>query len=74
MPQGICKNICKEYHTTKRYKDGAKYCRECATFINYEGKYCPCCSTCVRSKPRGSTYYRNLIMVRRNAQKSNKEI
>lgn len=74
MVNGICKDICKKYHTTKRYDSGAKYCRECATFINYEGKYCPCCSTCVRNKPRGTSKGRERILVIRNAHKLNKKI
>lgn len=55
-----CNDVCKQYqafhnkgrYTTGRYSEGQKRCQECAIYLWWDGKYCPCCSTQLRTKPR----------------------
>lgn len=53
-----CSLRCKSYMSTRdgphssRYDEGVVYCKHCGRFMNYLGKYCPCCSCLVRHSCR----------------------
>jgi len=54
-----CNGACKNYKAekkrdTKRYQNGDKFCGYCNIFIKWEGKYCPCYTTQLRTSPRSS--------------------
>ena len=52
-----CKGICLRYKATKptgvgRYSTGQKRCQICTIFLNWDGLWCPCCGSRLRTKPR----------------------
>jgi hypothetical protein len=56
-----CKGICENYKATKpynsiRYKIGHKRCNLCALFVKWDGVRCPCCSSVLRTRSKGSRY------------------
>lgn len=56
-----CKDICKQYKSTftrgtRRYAEGQKRCNSCYIFMNYDGKYCPCCGIKLRTKPKNTKF------------------
>ena len=60
-----CKGICERYHTKRNrtlgyYAVGAKHCRICQIFLNWNGKFCPCCQRALRTKPIGMKAKENL--------------
>ncbi len=62
-----CKEICIKYSVKKlaakeigRYESGQKRCTSCETYINWEGKHCPCCGHFLRTKPRNTRGRNNL--------------
>lgn len=64
-----CKGICTQYiakfrPSLYRYSDGQKRCQICSLFVNWEGVFCPCCNTKLRSKPR-NTRSRRLQKIRK---------
>ena len=78
---GRCKRYCLKWKPTEKgsYLKGHKWCKSCCGNENdrriFTGwivtdKYvCPCCGYTLRSKPRGSTYYRNkVVMVKTNGK------
>ena len=52
-----CDRICDKYKVTGRdsngnfYWNGVKRCSSCEVRIFWEGRFCPCCKTRLRSKP-----------------------
>lgn len=62
MRLGNCKGICYKYKVEKgnnasgRYADGQKRCQSCDLFMRWDGRFCPCCGTRLRSKPRNTKY------------------
>ncbi|WP_316505610.1 hypothetical protein [Nitrosopumilus sp.] len=56
----VCKGICIRYKSGRpfginsRYENGQKRCSICEIFINWDGKYCPCCGYVLRTKPKGT--------------------
>ena len=65
-----CNGICQKYKVTKphtemggRYNNGHKRCNECEIFIKWAGKYCPCCGTPLRTRPRNSKNKAELMIV-----------
>jgi len=60
-----CKGICVRYKALKpidvgRYASGQKRCQICEIFINWDGKWCPCCGYRLRQKPRNLKYKEKL--------------
>jgi len=64
-----CKRICEKYKAgklfgiNKRYELGQKRCSICAIFINWDGRNCPCCSSTLRTKPKGTQTRQRLMIV-----------
>lgn len=61
MASASCNGICQRFKAkfnfkTSRYGNGQKRCQNCAIFIIYAGKYCPCCNCTLRTKPRNRKY------------------
>lgn len=57
--KGICKTlkiIAKKPIGGRRYAAGQKRCDVCEIFVWWEGKWCPCCSAQLRTKPRAQKY------------------
>jgi len=55
----VCKGICCRYKAKCnfkrfRYNNGQKRCNVCELFIIWDGKYCPCCGMCLRTRPKFS--------------------
>jgi hypothetical protein len=74
----VCKGVCGKYAVKRRYVyetdkrtgksngvtiDG-KWCARCVSFMKWEGRCCPCCSTIFRTKPRTSKSRNKLEYVR----------
>jgi hypothetical protein len=47
-----------------RYFEGQKRCQICGIFIKWEGIFCPCCRTKLRTKPRSNIYRTKLRLAR----------
>jgi hypothetical protein len=53
-----CRGICIRHKTQKpasnfsRYLNGQKRCQGCNLFLKWDGLWCPCCSTKLRTRPR----------------------
>ncbi len=52
-----CKGICPRYRAKRKqregyYSSGYKRCNICDVFMDWTGKYCPCCGYQLRTKPR----------------------
>jgi len=66
----VCKGIeciklkAKKPFNIGRYASGQKRCQICNLFIIYEGRFCPCCSTRLRQKPRGLKYKERLRAIK----------
>ncbi|MGI9565943.1 MAG: hypothetical protein ACR2LL_02880 [Nitrosopumilus sp.] len=63
-----CKGTCSRYKAKKpgihgRYNAGQKRCSQCEIFINWDGKYCPCCRYVLRTKPKGTQTRHRLMIV-----------
>ncbi|QLH06240.1 hypothetical protein C5F50_03470 [Nitrosopumilus ureiphilus] len=61
----ICKGICERLKPNSmpnnlRYKSGQKRCGLYNCFLEYEGAFCPCCKTRLRSKPRSKKVWNQL--------------
>lgn len=57
----VCNEICEKYRTGKtkngtRYGNDKKRCTRCNIFIEYKGKYCPCCRHKLRTRPQAKFY------------------
>ncbi len=50
-----CVNKCNEIVVRKRYTKNVKYCSNCAKFIKWEGKFCPCCGYLTRINSKHSS-------------------
>lgn len=56
----VCKETCINYKAPllnaliSKYLSGQKRCQFCDIFIVWEGLWCPCCGTKLRTKPRSS--------------------
>ena len=52
-----CKRLrAKKPITGSRYAAGQKRCQTCEIFINWDGIFCPCCTTRLRGRPRKMEY------------------
>jgi len=40
------------------YLCGAKRCTSCSAWLEYDGRFCPCCSKTLRTRPRNSRFRR----------------
>lgn len=64
-----CKGICVKYKAKKssyvsgRYVLGHKRCGTCEIFVNWDGKFCPCCNSPLRTKPKGTATREKLRIV-----------
>src|ERR671932_331841 len=47
-----CKGICIRHKAVGRYINGHKRCQICNLFIKWDGIFCPCCSSRLRTGPR----------------------
>ncbi len=62
MAHQICNNICIKYKalntdvTLGRYNQGQKHCVHCNIYVYYDGLFCPCCTTRLRTRPRNMNY------------------
>jgi uncharacterized paraquat-inducible protein A len=57
----MCNGICTRYKAQKpygisRYASGQRRCQHCEIFLKYEGFWCPCCRSRLRTKPRNLKY------------------
>jgi len=56
----VCKGMCvrhkagKPFGINSRYDLGQKRCSTCEIYINWDGKYCTCCSSALRTKPKAA--------------------
>ena len=64
-----CKGVCRRpeyaFKPSNRVRDvlslyasGAKRCTLCAAWVVWEGKFCPCCSLPLRTRPRNGVVKR----------------
>jgi len=59
-----CKGQCKLHQafrnkgkfTTGRYSEGQKRCQRCEIYLWWDGIFCPCCNTRLRTKPRNMKF------------------
>ena len=47
----VCRNLCTDYHAVGKYANGGKFCKGCDIYVEWEGKFCPCCNVILRRKP-----------------------
>jgi len=65
----VCKGMCYKYKAKKpsyphtRYEIRQKRCNECNIFMNWDGKYCPCCNVVLRTKPKGTIQRQQLRII-----------
>jgi len=51
-----CKGYCERHKVGEvgrrqpNYAPGRKYCSTCAAWMKYDGKYCPCCGSPMRTR------------------------
>jgi hypothetical protein len=62
----VCKGVCPRYKTKcnfhrLRYANGQKRCNVCEVFVNWDGRFCPCCGMLLRTRPKISRYRRQYI-------------
>jgi len=55
----VCKGICSRYKAKwtpheSRYAYGQKRCKTCGIYLQWDGFWCPCCGTSLRTRPRYS--------------------
>ena len=60
-----CKGVCDRYKAKRvsgmgRYASGQKRCQICEIFIEWDGRWCPCCKYRLRAKPRNLVYKEKL--------------
>ncbi|GFN40285.1 MAG: conserved hypothetical protein [Marine Group I thaumarchaeote] len=48
-----------------RYQVGQKRCNECDIFMKWDGLFCPCCNTRLRSNSRYTKYKEKYVKVPR---------
>ena len=64
-----CKGVCNKYKVEKiygkigRYENGQKRSTVCEIFIKWDGMYCPCCGSMLRTKPKGSQTRHRLMII-----------
>ncbi len=55
--QVSCQGTCHRYKAKwsarqDRYANGQKRCNTCEIFVQWDGYFCPCCNTQLRTRPR----------------------
>ena len=69
-----CKGICHHHKPTwmsqtLRYANGQKRCASCEVYLVWDGRFCPCCGMCLRTRPKISRYrQRCIIQVKNNTR------
>ena len=63
-----CKGVCDSYKAKRvagmgRYASGQKRCQICEIFIDWDGRWCPCCKYRLRAKPRNLIYKEKLAAI-----------
>ena len=66
-----CNNTCGKVkfirtgkiNNNRIYGAGAKWCKRCDTFIAWEGIWCPCCHSQLRTKPKHQKFRRQLEVI-----------
>ena len=62
-----CKGKCEQYRYRKptgvqsvhgMYCTGRKRCMRCEIFIEWDGRFCPCCNCRLRTRPQSTARYR----------------
>lgn len=53
---GICRQYAESGRINGRLYPGRKRCGSCEVYLKWDGKFCPCCSTPMRSKPRSKKF------------------
>ena len=62
-----CKGICTRFKAKCgahqfRYGNGQKRCNVCELFVMWDGHWCPCCGTSLRTRPRSRKYKEKLFI------------
>lgn len=65
-----CKSKCKDFVSKGsikggRYANGQKRCNVCNEFLEWDGRFCPCCSSMLRLNPRDSNLRKKTISEKR---------
>ena len=47
-----CKGTCIDHKGSGRYATGNKRCQICDLFMEWDGVFCPCCGSRLRTRPR----------------------
>jgi hypothetical protein len=73
-----CKDICIRHRAQKpaglaRYASGQKRCQMCEIYIRWDGLWCPCCGSRLRTKPRNSTFKQKFSNLTRQRMRMGKE-
>ena len=71
-PTRCVEGKCEKYRFKKAsrgsvYADGGKRCLTCEIYIDYPGRYCPCCGWKLRTKPRHRKYKEKYREAMKNA-------
>lgn len=69
----MCKGVCPRYKAKKpigigRYASGQKRCNGCEIYIYWNGIFCPCCSSRLRTKPRSLVYKEKYNMAKERGE------
>jgi predicted amidophosphoribosyltransferase len=75
-----CKGICSNHEVKSpylihsgRYELGQKRCSVCEVYLIWDKRFCPCCGTALRAKPRSSRgrnkMAQNLVVKKISSQK-----
>ena len=68
-----CKGICLNHEASGRYATGHKRCQICDLFINWDGVFCPCCSSRLRTGPRHTKNKAKLRKQKKMRESKNKK-
>ncbi len=71
----VCNNICKQHKIKvilgeSKYSKDQKRCNNCEVYLKWEGKFCPCCHRCLRTRPRSAKYRQQYRVESKLSQKS----
>jgi predicted amidophosphoribosyltransferase len=56
-----CKGVCIRHKAvSNHYATGQKRCQVCEIFIKWDGLFCPCCGSKLRTRPRNIKFKRRL--------------
>ena len=59
MTRMDCSNRCLQHKKSRGYDTpDSRYCPKCAAFMSWQGMFCPCCGTRLKTKPRHAKHRR----------------